>query len=810
MKKIITLLLAIVFGFSSGQVFAEDISTWAEEGIEQVKELDVFDSKVFSRYQDHITREEFIYLAVTVYESLSLEEISDYDTISFSDTDDIYAKKAAKVGITSGIGNGMFGPNDKLTREQLAVFMVKALRLSGVDITEGNHTFIDEDSFSPWAVSYIKEAKANGVISGNSKNAFNAQGYASREVALIIMNNILSNHLKETEVIHPELDMDYTSEQLEVCYDLTIDDFSSGYIDVVMTIINNTSPKVDLREYGMQHGPQGKIEDIKAYDVNGDALTISDEGIWYRGWGTTGKQYSVETQGINKLSVHYRVYKQVNMSSHSGYTSYEGYLGKDYGVFTGEQAIGLFMFNNGQVYINENIHLSIDVGPGYAVVTPWYEEDGIYYPNENFYSQYHLSHGVRKEDNFLLSTFAVGKLRIIEQQTGETNTSVAVPASFDELKQKQVAENIFVLIEYYNALFGSSVLDQYLMVYLPTIDGVDSIWAGESVSSQGTNIRGEDYNLDMIGHQMFHRWNAFVLGWEVNDLDVRSFFKEGSNRYFEGKAIVENYHLLNYLGKDEIHYLENIYNTYIEKYDRGEIIPLQDARDGDVNENLAWNAYQTGALVWFALDMKLYQDNDGAYTVNHIMKDLDKASRQNGQEITYNVLKTLLISNTGQDYGAFLDQYIYDNKALDLGWCFQDPDGDHIPTYVEIIRGTNPNSGDFDIDITDLFAISIYGVDVSNTEFHSVGSRDGCDYINDLFQNKVQISKAFGYKNWTKQLNEFRGENTGYFVNAAEGYDSLPGELNDYINKNEFDALISGGHIYVKLDDGAHIFIVKE
>jgi len=805
MKRLIIIVLMVSLIVSGA--YAEP-STWASDSVTELKATGYIEASFFDDYQKDITRKEFIYLAVRAYEVLNNEEITGYESITFTDTDDIYARKAAKVGITSGIGNGEFGVDQLLTREQLAVFMVKVLDLSNIDIDKGSHKFADEEDFSSWAVDAIKKAKANGIISGVGDNRFNSKGNATKEVAMIILNNILKTYEKE-EVVHPEDQEEYEPSGLEVCYDLRIEDFDSGDIHITMKIIGNTSNTLDLREFGRQHGPQGHIKDLKAFDKDGNELKITDKGIWYRGWGTTGQQFIVDSKNLDEVIITYSVNKQKNLSDMAGYTSYEGYLGHGYGVFTAEQAIGLFLFKDGDHYVNENIHLTVDVPSGHKVITPWYEENGVYYPNHNFYDKYHEKHGVRTSDNFMLSTFAVGKFDEYSKQLQGTLTKVALPSEWEEDKKEKVSKNIFELVNYYNDLYGKSVLDQYLMVYTPQIDGVNSIWAGESVSSQGTNADHDNYKLDMVAHQLFHRWNAFVLGWYVDDIEVKSFFKEGSNRYYEGKSMIELYDKLSYLSDHEINYLEDIYKTYKEKYEKNEIIAMKDARDGDVDENLAWNAYQTGALVWFKLDMKLYEDTNGSFTTNHVMKALDDYARNDGKHITYSMLLDILKEGTGNNYKSFLDQYIYDNKHLDLDNYFEDDDLDKIPNYIEIIRGTDPKVKETHT-IIDLFTQTLHGVDVSNVEFHSVGSRQACDYINSLYSTKVSITQAFGGGDWTNRLNDFRGQDKGYLIYVDGRYTGLPQDIRDKISLDEYNDIKSGNTEVLSLDDGTLVFFIKQ
>lgn len=67
-------------------------------------------------------------------------------------------------GIMTGYGNGMFGPDDVLTREQLATVF---WRLAGeVEVDASLDEFIDGDDTSPWAIAAVKWAVSTGLLQG--------------------------------------------------------------------------------------------------------------------------------------------------------------------------------------------------------------------------------------------------------------------------------------------------------------------------------------------------------------------------------------------------------------------------------------------------------------------------------------------------------------------------------------------------------------------------------------------------------------------------------------------------------------------
>ena len=98
---------------------------------------------------------------------------------------------AVTSGIVSGYGNGQFGPDDDVTREQLAVILRQYAKVKGYDVSESADltAFVDSDRISPWAQEALEWACGQGLISGKGGSVLDPGGRATRaEVATILMN----------------------------------------------------------------------------------------------------------------------------------------------------------------------------------------------------------------------------------------------------------------------------------------------------------------------------------------------------------------------------------------------------------------------------------------------------------------------------------------------------------------------------------------------------------------------------------------------------------------------------------------------
>ncbi|MGE5390060.1 MAG: chitobiase/beta-hexosaminidase C-terminal domain-containing protein, partial [Deltaproteobacteria bacterium] len=153
---------------------------WAENSIKAL-----VDTGAISGYSDgsfqpdrSISRAEFTAVLVKAFCLEAKEGKVFTDTTSHWAKDSISAAVAS--GIVGGYGNGSFGPDDPITREQMAVMLSKAAKLQSNNDATG---LTDDKAISGWAKQAVNSAVANGIISGYPDKSFRPQDKASRAEA---------------------------------------------------------------------------------------------------------------------------------------------------------------------------------------------------------------------------------------------------------------------------------------------------------------------------------------------------------------------------------------------------------------------------------------------------------------------------------------------------------------------------------------------------------------------------------------------------------------------------------------------------
>ncbi|MDN5365308.1 MAG: hypothetical protein PWP44_511 [Thermacetogenium sp.] len=170
------------------QLFKDTAGHWAENNIKELVELGAIGGYPDGTFRpdNRITRAEF---ATILVKAFKLEPRSGK---VFADTAGIWAEEtiatAASYGIISGYSATTFGPDDPVTREQMAVMIMGAAKLAP---GTGELSFKDGGKVSGWARGAVIAAVQNGIINGYPDNTVRPQGNATRAEAVTVIVNAL-------------------------------------------------------------------------------------------------------------------------------------------------------------------------------------------------------------------------------------------------------------------------------------------------------------------------------------------------------------------------------------------------------------------------------------------------------------------------------------------------------------------------------------------------------------------------------------------------------------------------------------------
>ena len=100
---------------------------------------------------------------------------------------------ASQVGIINGYGNGKFGPNDPITREQMAVMLHRYAKLLGLNTSAKGKLirFRDGNEVSDWAEEAMRWAVGVGLFRGDDTGALNPKNAATRAEVAALFERII-------------------------------------------------------------------------------------------------------------------------------------------------------------------------------------------------------------------------------------------------------------------------------------------------------------------------------------------------------------------------------------------------------------------------------------------------------------------------------------------------------------------------------------------------------------------------------------------------------------------------------------------
>ena len=107
---------------------------------------------------------------------------------------------ATSEGVVTGYGNGLFGTNDPITREQLATMLWRYAQTDGYDVSIGEDTnilsYTDVPDLSEYAIPAMQWAVGAGIINGTGDGSIlTPQGQATRAQAAVMLQRFCEKYV---------------------------------------------------------------------------------------------------------------------------------------------------------------------------------------------------------------------------------------------------------------------------------------------------------------------------------------------------------------------------------------------------------------------------------------------------------------------------------------------------------------------------------------------------------------------------------------------------------------------------------------
>lgn len=167
-------------------------SSWAQASLDEIDSIGLIPASLDEAdMRLNISRKELCQMAVLAYRKITgRTDLTPDKTTYFTDTTDADICLAYELGIVSGYSNGKFGPEDKLTRQelfQIIYSLFKSVGWSEDEVQEMFKTFVDYGKVGDWAVESTKVMLELGITTGTGGNYITPGGTTTVEQALLML-----------------------------------------------------------------------------------------------------------------------------------------------------------------------------------------------------------------------------------------------------------------------------------------------------------------------------------------------------------------------------------------------------------------------------------------------------------------------------------------------------------------------------------------------------------------------------------------------------------------------------------------------
>ncbi|WP_205621646.1 S-layer homology domain-containing protein [Paenibacillus sanguinis] len=167
-----------------GVSFTDVKGHWSQMTIENLAEKGVVNGYTDGSFRPDRTISRAEFAAILVH-ALGLTSKGNKD---FADTTDHWARQAISTaysyGIIQGYDSVTFGPDNFITREEMAQMVVQAFQL---DQALASKTFADQDKIAAWAREAMMIAADHGIMKGYPNDMIKPKSHASRAEAITVI-----------------------------------------------------------------------------------------------------------------------------------------------------------------------------------------------------------------------------------------------------------------------------------------------------------------------------------------------------------------------------------------------------------------------------------------------------------------------------------------------------------------------------------------------------------------------------------------------------------------------------------------------
>lgn len=187
-----------LYAVGYNEVTFDDIQNhWAKDNIEFLAAREILKGKSEGVFDPdgNVTRAEFVTMLANSIDGIKVtgSKSTDFNDVAQDAWYADYVNWAVASGVVNGYGNGQFGANDMITREQMALMTDSFIKVIKADlgIVNEESEFQDQDKINKWSVAAVSRMQQFNILNGKPDGTFVPQGTATRADAAAVIKSYI-------------------------------------------------------------------------------------------------------------------------------------------------------------------------------------------------------------------------------------------------------------------------------------------------------------------------------------------------------------------------------------------------------------------------------------------------------------------------------------------------------------------------------------------------------------------------------------------------------------------------------------------
>lgn len=181
---------------SKPEVNFDDVndSHWAKDYIADLAEKGILSGVGNNKFAPdaNVTREQFAKILTIAFDIVNENAICEFSDVDSDSWYSVYVASAYEKGIINGIGDGLFGTGQNISRQDMATMIVRAAKACNITLGDkSTYVYNDESHISEYAFDAVKILAGSGAISGYEDNSFRPKNPSTRAQVAKIVSEIL-------------------------------------------------------------------------------------------------------------------------------------------------------------------------------------------------------------------------------------------------------------------------------------------------------------------------------------------------------------------------------------------------------------------------------------------------------------------------------------------------------------------------------------------------------------------------------------------------------------------------------------------